>query len=192
MNNRISPEEYRWRNRMGITVAAMLSTGEVPDNFSMGIEPPEKGWLRVHLDFGSGGRFVCRASDQPNDFMRDLTEAMRRSAEGEPVDAVMHAEPDAFVLQFEPTEPDGLRIRLVHQESFERTGQASTIVEIETDDRLTFVGSIAWMLRDFADGITDEMYFAGYHHPLPREAIGALPSLPTQEHRPDSNGGECP
>lgn len=166
-----------WRNPIGIRVAQMQRTGNPLEDFSFGIEGPSKGWLFFHLMLGSSGRFACRVSGNPNDFLLDLIIGLRQVLDGKDASVSMHAEPNTFVIKFLHLENKALSFQLSHHRAFEADDPPELIIGFAIPDFRQIVGSFIYLLKDFIDATDGDLYRKEMHHELPEAHFKSLELL---------------
>ncbi|HEX7646917.1 MAG TPA: hypothetical protein VF450_05865 [Noviherbaspirillum sp.] len=131
-----------WKNGFGRHVAEFHQTGRPATSLSFSLSGPTHGWLFFTLDLGEGGRFTCRASSVPNNFLCELVNELRAFFLGAPQVCIsMHGEPDTFVLQLAQSSEGNTRFELHYKPSFEATEQ-----------------NIVWGVTTFGTSICNSLY----------------------------------
>jgi hypothetical protein len=174
------PSEYpsEWKNLMGIRVAQLHRTGGPIDDLSFGLEGPRNGWLFFHIELGSAGKFACRVSGEPNDFLYELVATLTDLLNEKEGIVRMHAEPNTFILRFTPSPSQGVDFLLLHRHSFE--GSAATdepILGLPLADAKQLASSMLAMLEAFMSTVEDATYQAEMQHPFPKRQLNALGSV---------------
>jgi hypothetical protein len=166
-----------WRNPIGIRVAQMHYTEQPIDDFSFGLEGPRDGWLFFHLILGQAGRFVCRVSGMPNDFLRDMVESLGQLAVGRSVAVRMHAEPNTFIMHLAPLKNEGLAFKIVHHTSFEAVDSPTQVVGFDLAKVGDLISALIYVLNDFMAHVPDTTYRQEMGHEFPRRELESLNRL---------------
>jgi hypothetical protein len=166
-----------WRNPIGIRVAQMHYTDLAVDGFSFGLEGPRDGWLFFHLILGQAGRFACRVSGMPNDFLRDVVEGLSQLAVGRSVAIRMHAEPNTFIMHLAPLKNEGLAFKIVHHKSFEAVDPPAHVIGFDLPKVGDLISAFIYVLNDFMTHVPDTTYREEMGHEFPRRALESLNRL---------------